>query len=172
MKILLSLFLFFILMDSLAQSKKNVYNTKIKSAGKVSVKNDRGGVVVIYNAKKIEIGKIIVEKIKTRVFLKSMTQIKDTSGLFLTTISFANPDVKMESENVNILVQCNAPIKSAKWSFGGKMTIAFGISEEFNLENGIAKYTIGKLNADNTIILSIISDKQIKPIIKGVDGKF
>jgi hypothetical protein len=165
-----SLLLILLLYSVFTFSQKTIYNTNIKSAEKVTIKNEKGSTVIIYTADKVEIAKVIAEKAKTRILLKELTQRKDTSGLWITVISFANPDTEGESEKINISVQCNSQINSANWGYTEGISYSFGITEEKDLQKGSIKYKASKLSAGSVLILTITSSTQIKPIISGIDG--
>jgi hypothetical protein len=154
----------------LAQKSKNTYNTTIKSAEKVTIKGEKGSTVIIYNANKVEIGKIVVEKVKTRMLLDEMIQSIDSSGIWTTILNFKTADAESNAERIHIWVKCNSPIISHQWDENGNESIiTFGIHEEWDDTNGTLEYKVNTTNA-TIITLTIKSKRQIKPIISGIDG--
>jgi len=162
-KLLLVLALMLAFKNSTAQKTINIYDTKI---------NTLNGRVKITNAKKVIIGKIIIsDQIKTKLYLKSFIQKKDTSGEYETELKFINPD-NTKLIKTKISINCNASIISARWGFQpGGINIAYGISEGIDIDNGVINYEASEISNGSVLMVIIKSKTKIVPSIKGLDGK-
>lgn len=159
----LSFLLFITLYPPLYGQKVNKnYNTNIEKAQKVDIKD---GVITIKKADTVIIKIYTSLNTKTKLYLVSNKEVKDSTGQYITSIIIKNPDLS-EYNDVNISLKFNKPVESIDW--GIRMAFKMSIKESFDKKEwGL---TMQKCFCENGISITIKSKERVLVSIYGIDG--
>jgi len=164
--ILLSLFCFF----ASAQSKNSTFNTKIDNANKVEVKTNNG-VINIAAAKNVIIGKVIInESFKSPVYLIGFNQILDSSGFYVTVVTFANPG-RIKTSDINVTLKFSQPFESVDWKVLAESSSLMVTGYSNSLDKKECNFYAGEMIAKDGKFSATIKSKK-KPFvdIHGISG--
>jgi hypothetical protein len=158
MKLILIVFTFFFFIDSRGQAAK--VENRINSVKTLN----------IYGNSKVIIGKVVInQNINKSLFLKSLTQIKDTSGIYNTTIVFDSPENPVVF-GVKLKLEFDSPflsISEYNATSQGTMTTTADDRKSWSLE--ATQLNIGQTFGGYTIVIQSL--KPIKTTIYGIAGK-
>jgi hypothetical protein len=158
MKYLLIILFCFESINSYTQKSNTIYNTTVDKATKVEVK---GGVTNIKKADTVLIQ--IFSDPKSKIYLTGATQIKDSSGMFITTFHLKNPYSKTLDLEIEMIF--DNPYTDIKYSMG------VGMAQKLFTSDNKSWGLVGSLYSfENGGTITVTSSTPIKCTIKGIEG--
>ena len=158
MKIIITLFL---LLTAFSANSQIVYNTKINKTNSVK----------IYGNAHVEIGEVIINQVvdNRQLYFKSITQMKDSSGIYTTKIALVSPQSSTVTD-LNLRLRFDKPIISLDHYNINANQAMYGYDEDMKgWSYKASEIHISSVFGDYTIEIKSITP--IKTSIYGIAGK-